>query len=75
MKQRVAITRILAKALLSNEAVHAEGLGTFTPAAKQAVMTEGEDGRTWLPPRTTVRFDEDEDTPASPTGIRVQADA
>lgn len=75
MKQRVAITRILAKALLSNEAVHAEGLGTFTPVAKQAVMTEGEDGRTWLPPRTTVRFDEDGDTPTSDVKRGLQADA
>lgn len=75
MKQRVAITRILAKALLSNEAVHAEGLGTFTPAAKQAVMTEDDDGRTWLPPRTTVRFDVDDDTPISLTGRGYQADA
>jgi hypothetical protein len=75
VKQRVSITRILAKALLSNEAVHAEGFGTFTPETKQAVMTEDDDGRAWLPPRTTVRFDEDEDTPTSPTRRGFQADA
>ncbi|MDA0874533.1 MAG: hypothetical protein O3C45_05655 [Bacteroidetes bacterium] len=63
MKQRMAIGRLIAEALLKGEHVDIPGLGVFRRDEEPATVHEHGDRRIWMAPRARVVLGHRDDAP------------